>query len=142
MMVPDVNLLVYAYNADAPDHVCAKAWWESALNDGPPVGLAWAVMCGFIRLMTHARVVVKPLSPSECVSHVRAWLACPGVEILLPGARHLDILGRLLGESGVAGALTTDAHLAALAIEHQAELHSNDSDFGRFSGLRWVDPLA
>jgi toxin-antitoxin system PIN domain toxin len=142
MILPDINLLVYAYNADAPRHRKAKAWWEGVMNDGSVVGIPWAVACGYIRLMTHPRVLERPLPPAEAVGHVREWLARPATEVLVPGNRHLDILGRLLDEVGVAGSLTTDAHLAAMAIEHQCVLNSNDTDFSRFSGLRWVDPLA
>ena len=141
MIVPDVNLLVYAYNQDAREHARARAWWEGLLASSDAVGLPWAVSLGFIRLMTHAAVLVKPLDPRRAVAHVRSWLDQPNVEILDPGPRHLEVLDRLLGELGVAGNLTTDAHLAATAIEHQCELHSNDADFARFSGLRWRNPL-
>ena len=141
MILPDVNLLVYAYSRGAPQHEEARAWWEGLLGSGEPVGVPWAVSCGFIRLMTHPAVLVTPLEPRKAVSHVAAWLERPNVEALDPGPRHLEILARLLGALGVAGNLTTDAHLAALAIEHQCELHSNDGDFGRFSGLRWRNPL-
>lgn len=141
MIVPDVNLLVYAYNADAPLHAPAKQWWEECLGATQPVGLAWAVALGFVRIMTHRSVLARPLPPSVAIGHVRAWMARPNVEIVEPGPRHLVILEGLLDQLGVAGALTTDAHLAALAIERQAELHSNDVDFGRFPGLRWHNPL-
>jgi uncharacterized protein len=142
VILPDVNLLVYAYNRDAPHHGAARAWWEGLLNGETTVALAWAVSCGFVRLMTHRAVLARPLDPVLAVRHVRSWLERPNVELLDPGPRHLEILERLLGELGVGGNLTTDAHLAALAIEHQCELHSNDTDFARFAGLRWRDPLA
>lgn len=141
MIVPDINLLVYAYNRQAPHHAKAKAWWEGLLNGSEPVGIAWAATCGFIRLMTHPAVLDPALDPGDAVRHVRTWLERPLVEILEPGPRHLEILERLLRAVGVAGSLTTDAHLAAIAIEHQCELHSNDTDFGRFPGLRWRNPL-
>jgi toxin-antitoxin system PIN domain toxin len=141
MILPDINLLVYAYNRDAPEHAGARAWWEDLLVSEEPVGIPWAVSCGFIRLMTHPAVLMTPLDPKRAVAHVESWLERPSVEVLDPGPRHLELLGRLLGSLGVAGNLTTDAHLAALAIEHQCELHSNDGDFARFSGLRWRNPL-
>lgn len=141
MIVPDANLLVYAYNSDAPHHAAARRWWEELLNGTGPVGLPWAVTCGFVRLMTHPAVLVRPMTTAEAGVSVRAWFERPCVEVLEPGPRHLEILLRLLGEPGVTGALTTDAHLAALAIEHQCELHSNDADFSRFPGLRWRNPL-
>jgi toxin-antitoxin system PIN domain toxin len=141
VILPDVNLLVYAYNRDAHRHAAARAWWEGLLTSSEPVGLPWAVSCGFVRLMTHPAVVVRPLDGTSAIRHVRSWLDRSNVEVLDPGPRHLELLERLLAECGTAGNLTTDAHLAALAIEYQCELHSNDSDFGRFSGLRWRDPL-
>jgi toxin-antitoxin system PIN domain toxin len=141
MIVPDVNLLVYAYNRDAPKHVRAKAWWEGLLNDPQPVAIPWAVVCGYVRLMTHPSVLVTPLAPERALGHVRTWLDRPNVQTLEPGPRHLEILEGLFRSIGVAGHLTTDAHLAAIAIEHQCELHSNDADFGRFPGLRWRNPL-
>ncbi|MFQ5740829.1 MAG: type II toxin-antitoxin system VapC family toxin [Acidobacteriota bacterium] len=142
MILPDINLLVYAYNADAPRHDKAKAWWEAILNAPQPVAIPWVVSHGFIRLMTHPRVTLRPLTPGEAITHVRAWLDRPLVHIIEPGNRHLDIFESLLDEVGVGGNLTTDAFLAALAIEHQCVLHSNDTDFARFSGLRWQNPLS
>ena len=141
MIVPDVNLLVYAYNRDAPRHAGARAWWEELINGARPVGIPWAVSCGFVRLMTHPAVLVTPLAPTAAVGRVRSWFEQPSVEVLEPGPRHLEILARLVAEVGVAGNLTTDAHLAAIAIEYQCELHSTDIDFARFSGLRWRNPL-
>lgn len=141
MILPDINLLVYAYNRDAPHHAAARAWWEKLLSSAHPVGLPWAVCCGFVRMMTHPAVLVSPLGPAPAVAHVRSWFAQPNVEVVEPGPRHLDLLDRLLGHLGVGGNLTTDAHLAAIAIEYRAELHTNDTDFARFPGLRWRNPL-
>jgi toxin-antitoxin system PIN domain toxin len=141
VIVPDINLLVYAYNLDARDHVAARRWWEGLLSSTEGVRVPWAVSCGFIRLMTHPAVLARPLAPERAVAHVQSWFDRANVGTLDPGARHLELLGRLLGDLGVAGSLTTDAHLAALAIEHQCEVHSNDADFARFPGLRWRNPL-
>lgn len=141
MILPDLNLVVYAHNSDAPHHSAARAWWERLLNDSEPVAIPWIVVLGFVRLMTHRAVLVHPMAPAAALGHVRAWLARSNVECLEPGPRHIDLLDRLLSAAGAAGNLTTDAHLAALAIEHQCELHSNDADFGRFPGLRWRNPL-
>lgn len=141
MIVPDVNLLVYAYNRDAPHHADARSWWENLLNSDTPVALPWASVLGFVRLMTHRAVLTTPLMPAKATDHARGWMLRPNVEPLEPGERHLDILDRLLRVVGAGGNLTTDAHLAALAIEHQAELCSNDADFARFPGLRWRNPL-
>lgn len=142
MIVPDINLLVFAHNADAPLHQPARQWWEELLTDGEPVALPWAVVLGYVRIMTHPAVMERPLRPAEALADVRSWLERPNVVLMTPGPRHLDLLEHLLGGVGVAGNLTTDAHLAALAVEHQAEIHSNDRDFARFPGLRWRDPLA
>jgi uncharacterized protein len=141
MIVPDLNLVVYAYNRDAPHHGAARSWWEGLLNSTQPVAIPWVVVLGFIRLMTHRAVLLTPLPPSDAMALVRAWFARDNVEHLDPGPQHLDVLDRLLSTVGTAGNLTTDAHLAALAIEHQCELHSNDNDFARFPGLRWRNPL-
>jgi len=141
MILPDLNLIVYAYNRDAPHHAKARAWWEALLNDTEPVAIPWAVALGFVRLMTHRAVLNAPMVPASAIACVRAWFAQPSVDRLDPGPQHVDLLDRLLTAAGTAGNLTTDAHLAALAIEHQCELHSNDNDFARFPGLRWRNPL-
>lgn len=141
MIVPDVNLLVYAYNSDAPAHAAARKWWEGLLSGEAPVGIPWAVVVGFVRLMTHPAILVQPMSTALAIRHVRSWLEVPGVVLLEPGPRHLPLLENMLEQAGVGGNLVTDAHLAAVALEHQAELHSNDTDFARFAGLRWHNPL-
>ena len=141
MLIPDVNLLVYAYNEDAPFHAAAKAWWETQLSGNEPVGLSWVAMLGFIRIMSNRRALIRPMPLVEAVGHCRSWLAQPNVQVITPGPSHLDILANLL-DGPIGSNLVTDAHLAALAIEHQAELQSNDNDFARFSGLRWRNPVA
>ena len=141
MILPDVNLVIYAYNEDAPFHAAAKAWWERCLSGTEPVGLAWVIVLGFVRLMSNRRVLAKSMSAAESVEQCRLWMLRPNVRIVLPRPTHMDILAGLL--AGPMGPnLVTDAHLAALAIEHQAELHWNDSDFARFSGLTWRNPIA
>ena len=141
MILPDLNLVIYAHNRDAPHHAAARIWWEGLLNGTEPVAIPWTVVLGFVQLMTHRSVLITPMTPSAALAQVRAWFACPNVEHLEPGPRHVDLLDQLLSAVGTAGNLTTDAHLAALAIEHQCELHSNDNDFARFPGLRWRSPL-
>ena len=141
MILPDVNLLVYAHNERAVAHQRARAWWKDLIDREQPIGLAWTVMLGFVRLVTHPAVLADPLNPLDALGFVRGWLAQPSVRFVEPGPRHVALLAELFGATGVAGSLTTDTHLAALAIEHQAELHSNDADFGRFPGLRWRNPL-
>ncbi|HXO26215.1 MAG TPA: type II toxin-antitoxin system VapC family toxin [Thermoanaerobaculia bacterium] len=142
MIIPDLNLLIYAYNDDAPEHSRAKAWWESCLSDIRPVGLPWVVMLGYVRLITGRVAMADPFSAEDAIGHVRSWLERPQVEILTPGPRHLDLVDSLLRDAQASGSLAVDAHLAALAIEHRAELHSNDADFSRFPGLKWINPLA
>ena len=139
MIVPDVNLLVYAHDATSRRHDAARAWWETLLSGTTSVGLPWNAILGFIRVTTHGRILQNPLDVGGACSRVRSWIARPQAILIHPGDRHADILFDLLG---VAGNLTTDAHLAALAIEHQAELHSTDADMARFPGLRWKNPLA
>jgi hypothetical protein len=142
VILPDVNLLLHAYNSESPVHASARRWWEGLLSGTRPVGLAWVAVLGFIRIATHRQVLHNPLPVTTACGHARAWLSQPYVGIVDPGDRHAGILFGLLEALGTAGTLTTDAHLAALAIEHQAELHSTDADFRRFPGLRWINPLS
>jgi len=142
MILPDLNLLLYAYNTDSPDHLAARLWWAQVLNqDEPPIGLAWTVILGFLRISTNRGAFPKPFTASEATAIVRSWLAQPSVRIIVPGERHADIFLGLLDETGVAGNLTTDAHLAALAIEYRAEIATTGGDFHRFRGVRWFNPL-
>lgn len=142
MIVPDVNLLIHAYNVQAPEHEAARCWWESTLSGPRPVGIAWVALLGFIRIATKRGIASTPMTVTETNRHVRRWLDHPRVQILTPGEDHAEILFDLLEQVGVAGNLTTDAHLAALAIEYQAEIASTDTDFARFPGLRWFNPIA
>ena len=142
MIIPDVNLLVHAYNSDSPVHDRARSWWERTLSKPVAVGIPWVVILGYLRITTHPRILERPLPVKVALSHVSAWLAQPQVSLLHPGDQHASILFELLRTLGTGGNLTTDAHLAALCIEHQADLRSTDADFARFSGLRWDNPLA
>lgn len=141
MILPDVNLLVYAYDRSSRFHARAKAWWEDCLSHPAAVALPWAVSLGFIRLMTSPRVFSSPMPVTDAVRHVGSWLDCPHVQILQPGPRHGALVFAYLKELGTGGNLSTDAHLAAMAQEYQAILHTSDADFTRFAGLRWVNPL-
>jgi hypothetical protein len=142
VIIPDINLLVYAYNRGGPFHDEAREWWESCLSNPGPVGLPWAAMLGFVRVMSSTSVFRNPMEPVQAITHVQSWLACPQTRIVTPGPRHLEILAEIMASARAPGRLTTDGHLAALAIENQAELHSNDGDFARFPGLRWRNPIA
>ena len=141
MIIPEVNVLIRAHNLDSPIHRQARGWWEETLGRPRQVGLPWVSILGFIRIVTQRRLMHNPMLPSKAIRMVRSWLDEPRVEIIAPGEGHAEILFRLLEELGVAANLTTDAHLAALAIEYQAELATTDPDFTRFKGLRWFNPL-
>jgi hypothetical protein len=140
VIIPDVNILVYAYNADAKHHKAARKWWELALTEPELVGLPWVTILGFIRISTQRRIIERPMFPQDAIERVRSWLAVPTVQIISPGEEHGEILFRLINDVGTAGDLTTDAHLAALAIEHRGQIASTDADFARFRGLRWFNP--
>ena len=141
MKLLDLNLLLYAVNADAAHHRSAKRWLEAALADDEPVALPWVVLLGFLRIATNHHILAQPLTVEQALAVVDGWLSQPGVRVLPPGEEHWRVLKTLLAETGTAGNLTTDAHLAALAIEHGATLFSTDTDFQRFTKLRWVNPL-
>lgn len=142
MKLVDANLLLYATDERAPRHGAARAWLEALLSGDEPVAFAWAVLLAFLRLSTNPRVFADPLPPERAFDVIQAWLVQPCATVVHPGSRHTVLVRQLLGALGTAGNLVTDAHLAALAIEHGAELNSCDTDFARFSGLRWVDPIA
>ncbi|MDE0680359.1 MAG: type II toxin-antitoxin system VapC family toxin [Gammaproteobacteria bacterium] len=141
MIIPDINLLVYAHDSRSRQHAAAKSWWEGLMNGTEAVGLPWAVILGFVRITTNRRILDNPLDVAGACRRVRSWLARPQVILIEPGVRHADLFFRMLESAGTAGNLTTDAHLAALTIEHQAKLHSTDADMVRFSGLKWLNPL-
>lgn len=141
MKLPDVNLFLYAYDSRSPRHERAREWLEQTLSGAETVALSWTVLLAFIRLSTRPALVEIPLSASEAIDLAQSWLDQPCVTVVNPTERHAAVLRELLAPLGTAGNLTTDAHLAALAIEHGAELCSSDTDFARFGGLRWEDPL-
>lgn len=142
MILLDANVLIYAVDADAPQHAPARRWLERTLSGDASVGLPWIVALAFIRITTRAGVLRRQLSAEQAVAFVDEWLEQPGVELVGPGPGHWPLLKKLLREVGAAGNLTSDAHLAALAIEGGYDLASTDHDFRRFHGLRLVDPLA
>jgi toxin-antitoxin system PIN domain toxin len=137
----DINLLLYAIDEDSARHEKAHAWLEEVLSGTEEIAFAWAVLLGFVRISTNAAAFEEPLGAQEALDYVDDWLAQPVAIVVHPTARHGSILRELLEPLGAAGNLTSDAHLAALAIEHGAELCSSDTDFARFEGLRWTDPL-
>lgn len=141
MIVPDANLLIYAMNADSDHHAPAWAWWESAQRGDERIGLTWQVMLAYVRIMTNPRVLPRPLGSDQAFSDVRAWMESPITDVLLPGREHLHVMERLLAEAGIGGELSSDAHLAALALENGGTIYSADADFARFTAVRCVNPL-
>jgi toxin-antitoxin system PIN domain toxin len=141
VILPDANLLLYALDETTPEHSRAREWLERSLSGAETVAFAWVVLLAIVRLTTRTSVVANPLSPAEAFDVIDGWLGQPNATVVHPGPRHAALLRELLVPLGTAANLTTDAHLAALAREHGAVLHSRDADFGRFPGVRWVDPL-
>jgi toxin-antitoxin system PIN domain toxin len=142
MILLDANLLIYAINQDAPSHRKAKSWLESAISGPDTVGFSWNVLLAFLRLTTRPALFRNPLSVEIAFDLITSWLDQPSTTVVHAGPRHLRILRDLILPMGTGGNLTSDAHLAALAIEHGAELCSSDHDFARFPGLKWRNPLA
>jgi toxin-antitoxin system PIN domain toxin len=142
MILLDANILIYAYNPQAAQHPAARRWLEAVLSGSVPVRLGWATVLAFVRIMTSTQVFRRPLSLDEAIAAVDAWLDSPVVDVLVAGERHWAILRETLVAGQASGNLTSDADLAALAIEHGATLATTDRDFARFAGLKTVDPLA
>lgn len=141
MTIPDVNLLIYAYDATCPHHRRARIWWEAVLSGGEPVGIPWIVILAFVRLSTHPGLMREPIQVSRAEETVELWLERPGVELLVPQGTTMKRFFSLLREAGFGGNLTTDALIAAHALECGGIIHSSDTDFRRFPGIRWVNPL-
>ena len=142
MILLDVNLLIYAVNESAPLHRKAKLWLQEVLSGTQTVAFSWSVILAFLRLTTRPGLFRDPLSVEAAFEVIESWLDQPNVTTVHPGPRHLRVLRDLLLPLGSGGNLASDAHLAALALEHQAELCSSDSDFARFPQLRWTNPLS
>ena len=142
MIVPDVNLLLYAYFEEFPQHRAARQWWEDTVNGIEPVGLPWSVIIGFVRVATRRKELSNPITALQAMAIVDGWLAHTHIAPLHPQSRHRSILATLATTTTVEDNLVPDAHIAAIAIEHNAEVHTNDRDFRRFPGLRWRNPLA
>ena len=141
-MLVDANILLFAVNESAPEHDRAVAWLEDALNGNRRVGLPWESLTAFLRLVTNPRVVPRPLAPVDAWAFVEDWLAAPAAWVPVPTERHAAVLCDLVRRYRPIANLVPDAHLAALAIEHGVEVFSADTDFARFTEVRWRDPLA
>lgn len=142
MKLVDLNVLLYVVNEDSHRHRAALDWWNAAINGDETIGLPWVVLLGFLRISTNPRVFPRPLEVDDAIAKINTWLSLENVRVLRESDSHWEILRSLISKAGTAGNLTTDAHLAALAIGHAAVLVSCDSDFGRFKGLRWENPLS
>jgi toxin-antitoxin system PIN domain toxin len=142
MIVLDVNILVYAYNQNAPQQAAAAAWLNDLLKSPEKIGLPWLTVWAFVRISTNPRIWTNPLAGRDALAIVREWLSSPGVELLEPGPRHAELLEKLVSEYGATGTLVTDAALAALALENGATLASTDQNFRRFPAVKWLNPLA
>lgn len=142
MTLLDANVLLYAYNADAPEHERARRWLEGVFASPEWVGLAWMTIWAFLRISTNHRLFPRPLSVREACGLVDQWLSLPRIRVVEPGTRHGELLKRLMSEHQAAGPLVMDAALASLAIEYGATLASTDQDFRRFPELCWINPLA
>ena len=140
-MILDANLLLYARNSADPRHEQAARIVQEALNGPRRVGLPWQTVTAFLRIATHPRVFPSPLTAGAAVEQVQEWLAAPAAWVPVPTPRHGEIFLELIRDLRITGALVSDAHLAALALEHGVAIWSSDADFARFEGLTWQDPL-
>ncbi len=139
-MIVDANVLLYAVDERSAFHDSARTWLETALNAVERVGLPWVSLMAFQRIITHPRATANPLTAEEAWGYITDWLDADQAWVPVPGARHRDILGRLLLQGDLRGNLVTDSHLAALAIEYGTGICSFDSDFARFDDLPWIHP--
>jgi toxin-antitoxin system PIN domain toxin len=142
VILVDANLLIYAVNQDLPQHKRARSWWEQTLSGTDAVGIPWVSILAFLRICTNPRIFSQPLSPESAIAYVDEWLEQPLVRLVHPGIGHWPILRNLLLQTGMAANLTTDAHIAALALEQGYSIYSADNDFRRFPGLKHINPLS
>ena len=141
MILIDANLLIYAVNSDLPQHRQAKDWLEQVLSETTVIGIPLVSIMAFLRICTNLRVFAQPLSPETAIAYIDQWLDQSVVRLVVPGTKHWAILRNLLLHTGMSGNLTTDAHIAALALEQGYSVYSADNDFRRFPGLKHINPL-
>lgn len=142
MILVDANLLLYAEDSLSEHHEAAREWWDAQLSGSDPVALCWPVLNAFIRIGTNARLHQRPLTLKEAIGRVQSWLDQPCVRLLQPTDQHWSLFQQMLKSGNAVGNLVSDAHLAALAVEHNCVLHSTDADFSRFRGLKWKNPVS
>ena len=141
MILVDANILLYAEDQLSPQHTAAREWWDTQLSGRAPVCLCWIVLGAFIRIGTNSRFYETPLSLEQALCRIQSWLDQPCTRIVQPTERHWTVFSKMLGDGQATANLVTDAHLAALALEHGCEMMSTDADFSRFPGIRWRNPL-
>ncbi len=142
MNLVDANLLLYAEDSLSEQHEAARSWWDEQISGTAPVCLCWLVLTAFIRIGTNPRLHQRPLTLKEACTRVQSWFQQPCVRLIQPGKEHWSFFQKMLAEGNAVGNLVSDAHLAALALEHNCLLQSTDADFARFPGLKWNNPIA
>jgi len=142
VILPDVNVLVYAFHEGSPDHGRYRNWLTEHLSSDDPIGLSDLVLSGFVRVASHPRIFERPAPVARALDFADALRSHPNAVALTPGPRHWHIFGRLCRDANAKGNLVVDAYHAALAIESGSEWITTDRDFSRFDGLRWRHPLA
>ncbi len=141
MKIIDVNVLIYVINRETHHHATVLRWWTSALNDEETLGLPWIVISGFLRITTNPRLLDAPLPIDVATARVDEWLARPNVKLVAAREDHWNLFRNLLRETGAGGNRTTDAHLAAMAVNRDATLISCDGGFAAYRQLRWENPI-
>ena len=140
-MLVDANILLYAEDMTSSNHEAARLWWDEQLSVTDSICLSWSVLTAFIRIGTNGRIFTNPLTLAEAAERVQSWLDQPCTRIIIPTERHWIVFRELLEKGQAAANLVSDAHLAALAVEYGCVLYTTDSDFSRFPGLKWRNPL-
>jgi toxin-antitoxin system PIN domain toxin len=141
MILVDANLLIYAHHQASEFHFRARAWFEAALREREGVGIAWMTVLAFLRITTNRHIFAHAFAMAEAEKIAAVWMGHPSISIVAEGDRHWEVLSRMLLAGQAGSELVSDAHLAALAVEHGATLCTTDRDFARFPGLRWRNPL-
>ena len=141
MIIPDLNILIYAYNASAKEHAIAKKWWEQQIGSGELIGIPWVVLLGFLRILSGTKVVEEPYRTEELFSIIDSWLNYSNVQPLEQTLESYQVLKELMIELNLSGASTTDASIAALAFANKAKVATNDTDFFRYKELELLNPI-
>lgn len=142
MILPDVNVLIYAFRADSAYHSTCKSWLDGVIAGDTRFGVSPLVLSAVVRITNQSRIYAQPSSTAEAFAYCNNLLRQPHCEVIEPGARHWEIFERLCMETNIQGPGVTDAWFAALAIEHGCTWITYDRDYARFSGLDWRLPEA